>query len=127
MPVVHVTRPVPRIAVVELADRANSNLFTRELVHELFDAFRRLRETADVHVVVVHGYDSVFCAGGTQQELLGIVEGRVKFDDIPLYRLFLDCEAPVIWREKQGERPRNVGTGKKEPAARGTGHRIQLD
>jgi len=96
MSVVHVTRPAPRIAVVELADRANSNLFTRELVHELFDAFRRLREAADVHVVVVHGYDSVFCAGGTQQELLGIVEGRVKFDDIPLYRLFLDCETPVI-------------------------------
>jgi len=96
MPVVHLTRPAPRIAVVEMADRANSNLFTRELVHELFDTFARLRETGDVHAVVVHGYDSVFCAGGTQQELLGIVEGRVKFDDIPLYRLFLDCEVPVI-------------------------------
>jgi polyketide biosynthesis enoyl-CoA hydratase PksI len=96
MAVVHLTQPSRRIAVVEMADRANSNLFTRELVTELMAAFEGLRREPEVHAVVVHGYDSVFCAGGTQQELLGIVEGRVKFDDVPLYRLFLDCEVPVI-------------------------------
>jgi polyketide biosynthesis enoyl-CoA hydratase PksI len=96
MAVVHLSRPSRRIAVVEMADRANSNLFTRELVTELMAAFESLRRESEVHAVVVHGYDSVFCAGGTQQELLGIVEGRVKFDDVPLYRLFLDCEVPVI-------------------------------
>jgi polyketide biosynthesis enoyl-CoA hydratase PksI len=96
MAVVHLSRPSRRIAVVEMADRANSNLFTRELVSELMAAFEGLRREPEVHAVVVHGYDSVFCAGGTQQELLGIVEGRVKFDDVPLYRLFLDCDVPVI-------------------------------
>src|SRR4051812_8508069 len=94
--VVPLSQPARRIAVVELADRANSNLFTRELVTELMSAFDTIRRDPDVHAVVVHGYDSVFCAGGTQQELLGIVEGRVHFDDVPLYRLFLDCEVPVI-------------------------------
>lgn len=96
MAVVQMTRPARRIAVVEMADRANSNLFTRELVGELMAVFEGLKREPEVHAVVVHGYDSVFCAGGTQQELLGIVEGRVKFDDLPLYRLFLDCEVPVI-------------------------------
>jgi polyketide biosynthesis enoyl-CoA hydratase PksI len=96
MSVVHLSRPSARIAVVELADRANSNLFTRELVGELMETFARIREDAGIHAVVVHGYDSVFCAGGTQQELIGIVEGRVRFDDVPLYRVFLDCEVPVI-------------------------------
>jgi polyketide biosynthesis enoyl-CoA hydratase PksI len=46
--------------------------------------------------VVVHGYGSIFCPGGTRDELLGIFEGRIKFDDLPLYRLFLDCPVPVI-------------------------------
>jgi len=82
--------------VVEMADRANSNLFTQELVGELMETFALLRASGDVHAVIVHGYDSVFCAGGTQKELIGIVEGRVRFDDIPLYRVFLDCEVPVI-------------------------------
>lgn len=94
--VVTLTYTEPGVAVVELADRANSNLFTRELVTRLFAAFERIRQDATARAVVVHGYDSLFCTGGTKDELLGIFEGRIQFTDVPLYRLCLDCEVPVI-------------------------------
>lgn len=86
----------PGLAVIELADRANSNLFSRALVTGLFECMERIRGEASVRAVVVHGYDTMFCAGGTKDELLGIFEGRIQFTDVPLYRLFLDCEVPVI-------------------------------
>ena len=94
--VVHLTSPESNLAVVELADRANSNLFSRELVEGLFRCFDQIRANSEFRAVVVHGYDSLFCTGGTKDELLGIFEGRIQFTDVPLYRLFLDCELPVI-------------------------------
>jgi 4-carboxy-3-alkylbut-2-enoyl-[acp] decarboxylase len=86
----------PEIAVVELADRAHSNLFSEALVRGLLRSFEELRANQEVRVVVVHGYDSIFCAGGTREQLLRLHEGQVLFDDEPIYRLFLDCEVPVI-------------------------------
>jgi polyketide biosynthesis enoyl-CoA hydratase PksI len=94
--VVHLTRPADGIAVVELADRENSNMFSPDLVRGLIDVFARIAEDETVRVVVVHGYGTVFCPGGTRDELLGIFEGKISFDDLPLYRLFLDCPVPVI-------------------------------
>ena len=94
--VVLLTRPADGIAVVELADREHSNLFSPALVRGLVEAFAALAADTALRAVVVHGYGSVFCPGGTRDELLGIFEGRVKFDDLPLYRLFLDCPVPVL-------------------------------
>lgn len=86
----------PHVAVVEMADRENSNLFSKPLVEGLLRCFEEVRENREVRAVVVHGYDSIFCAGGTREELLRLHEGRIKFDDVPLYRIFLDCEVPVV-------------------------------
>jgi polyketide biosynthesis enoyl-CoA hydratase PksI len=94
--VVHLAYPDPRIAVVEMADRENSNQFTRALVEELAECVAQAQRNPDARVVVVHGYGSIFCTGGTRDELLGIFDGHIRFDDVPLYRLFLDCELPVI-------------------------------
>jgi polyketide biosynthesis enoyl-CoA hydratase PksI len=94
--VVHLTRPAPGVAVVELADQASSNTFSPALVQGLIDAFDAIAADPELRAVVVHGYGSIFCPGGTRDELLGIFEGRIKFDDLPLYRLFLDCPVPVI-------------------------------
>lgn len=94
--VVNLSYVSPRVAVVEMADRENSNLFSRPLVEGLLRSFAEVRANAEVRVVVVHGYDSIFCAGGTREELLRIHEGQIKFDDVPLYRIFLDCEVPVV-------------------------------
>jgi polyketide biosynthesis enoyl-CoA hydratase PksI len=86
----------PEIAVVELADRAQSNLFSEALIRGLLRSFEVVRANQEVRVVVVHGYDSIFCAGGTREQLLRLHEGQVSFDAEPIYRLFLDCEVPVI-------------------------------
>ncbi|MGE0713976.1 MAG: polyketide synthase [Alphaproteobacteria bacterium] len=94
--VVQLTRPEPGVAVVEMADRAASNTFSPALVQGLIDTFGAIAADGELRAVVVHGYGSVFCPGGTRDELLGIFEGRIKFDDLPLYRLFLDCPVPVI-------------------------------
>jgi len=93
--VVHTSSPAEHVLAVELADRNTGNLLSRELVTGLAAAVDSVRGS-DIRAVVVHGYDSFFCTGGTQDELRAIVEGRLKFDDVPLYRMFLDCEVPVI-------------------------------
>lgn len=94
--VVKLHYPDLRIAVVTLEDRTHSNLFSQALVEGLLARFSAITDNPEARVVIVHGYDSLFCTGGTQEELLGIVEGRIQFSDLPLYRLFLDCEIPVI-------------------------------
>jgi polyketide biosynthesis enoyl-CoA hydratase PksI len=94
--VVHLEKASPKIAVVTLEDRDNRNMFSRGLVTELMAVFRTVAEDPALHAVVVQGYDHLFSAGGTQQELLDIFERKVNFTDLPLYRLFLDCPIPVI-------------------------------
>jgi polyketide biosynthesis enoyl-CoA hydratase PksI len=85
-----------RVAVIELAEREHSNLLTERLLHDLARCIREVRASAEARVMVVHGYDSIFCAGGTQEQLMKIAEGQMSFDDPPFYRMFLDSEIPVI-------------------------------
>src|ERR1700674_2942414 len=72
--VVRVHYPQPRVAVVELADRANSNLLTKPLVQGLGRAFVQFGREPELRAVVVHGYDSFFCTGGTKEDLIGVFE-----------------------------------------------------
>jgi polyketide biosynthesis enoyl-CoA hydratase PksI len=95
-PVVTISRPSPGVAVVEMADRASRNTFSKALIRDLIAAFEALRGDDGVHAIVAHGYDSYFCVGGTQEELLDFADRRVQFDYLPLFRLFLDAEVPVI-------------------------------
>lgn len=94
--VVHLRFPEPGIAVIEMADRVHMNQFTHALVAGLQQALDKAQKQPDTRVVVLHGVDGVFCAGGTREELLGIADKHIRFDDLPLYRLLLDCEIPVV-------------------------------
>lgn len=94
--VVHLHRRSTAIAVIEMADREGRNTFTRALVGGLGVALRRVAEDRTIKVVVIHGYDSIFCAGGTQEELLTLAEHKVTFDAHDFYRALLDCPVPVI-------------------------------
>jgi polyketide biosynthesis enoyl-CoA hydratase PksI len=94
--VVHLSYPSPRVAVIELADREHTNQFTPALLEGLSKTLTAAVANPRTHVVVVHGYDAIFSAGGTQEQLMGIFEGRLSFDKPPFYRAFLDCELPVI-------------------------------
>jgi polyketide biosynthesis enoyl-CoA hydratase PksI len=87
----------PSIAVVKMEDRANRNGFSPELVQSLIQAWSELRDRGpEVKVVVIHGYDRIFSAGGTREELLALQNGRKDFTDRNFYRLLLDCEVPVV-------------------------------
>jgi polyketide biosynthesis enoyl-CoA hydratase PksI len=66
------------------------------LVQGLFERLAEIAADPDLKVVVLHGYDSVFLAGGTLGELLDIADGTRSFDDKGFYRLLLDCPLPVI-------------------------------
>jgi polyketide biosynthesis enoyl-CoA hydratase PksI len=94
--VVTLSYPEPAIAVVEMADRNARNTFSPALVDGLMRAFAAIQQQPQVKVVVIHGYENYFCCGGTREELLKILEGKLKFDDLAFYRLLLDCDVPTI-------------------------------
>ncbi|MBA2610940.1 MAG: enoyl-CoA hydratase/isomerase family protein, partial [Bacteroidetes bacterium] len=77
-------------------DRAAKNTFSRQLIDGLHQVFNELQQNPTVKVVVIHGYDTYFCCGGTQEELMAIFSGKLTFTDLDFYRILLDCEVPVI-------------------------------
>jgi polyketide biosynthesis enoyl-CoA hydratase PksI len=93
---VELTRPHPGVARLAMEDREGSNTFTLALVQGLFERMAEIAADPELRVVVLHGYDSVFLAGGTLGELLDIADGTRSFDDKGFYRLLLDCPLPVI-------------------------------
>jgi len=94
--VVTATRGGDGIWVVAMEDREGRNTFTRALVAGLFDALRRVGEDDQARAVVLHGFDTIFLAGGTVEELIGIAERKQRFDEAGFYRLLLDCPVPAI-------------------------------
>ena len=56
------------IAVVCMQERAGRNTFTVPLISGLAAAFGAIAASADAKVVVLHGADGVFSAGGTLEE-----------------------------------------------------------
>lgn len=95
-PVVHLTTVEPSIVQITMEDRTHKNTFSEGICAGLVDAFRRVASDPDCKVVVVTGYDTYFCSGGTQEGLLSLSSGQGKFTDTPIYHLPLACEVPVI-------------------------------
>jgi polyketide biosynthesis enoyl-CoA hydratase PksI len=86
----------PGIVQLTMHDRKFKNTFSYELMGALFEAFEKIRLNTSYRVVILTGYDSYFCSGGTQESLTMLHEGKGKFSDTNLYGLALDCEIPVI-------------------------------
>ena len=84
------------IAVVAMEDRASKNRFSDALVEGLRAAFDRIERTEGARVVVVQGYDTYFCCGGTLEELLDLVEGRLRFTAFDYHDLLMRCELPTV-------------------------------
>jgi polyketide biosynthesis enoyl-CoA hydratase PksI len=84
------------IAVVSMADRESRNRFSEALVQGLCAAFERIEKASETRAVVVHGYDSYFCCGGTLEELLQLSSGQLQFTAFHYYDLLLRCSVPVI-------------------------------
>lgn len=84
------------IAVVAMEEKEWGNTFTKRFKHDLMATFEEIAMDGALKVVVIHGYDPYFCCGGTQEELLEILEGKATFADLPFYNLLSRCELPVI-------------------------------
>lgn len=94
--VVRQERIEPSIVQVILEDRVHKNTFSAELCAGLLHAFASIASDEHCKVVIITGYDTYFCSGGTQEALLGLSDGQGKFTDYPIYNLPLACEVPVI-------------------------------
>lgn len=84
------------IAVIAMEERVYKNTFSEAFISGLEHAFSQISLNPEAKVVVLHGYDNYFCAGGTKEELVGIYRGELQFTDMKLYELLLRCEVPVI-------------------------------
>ncbi|WP_371826131.1 beta-ketoacyl synthase N-terminal-like domain-containing protein [Photobacterium sp. GJ3] len=85
------------IALVKMHDRANRNMLTDNLLAGLRHIFQQINQSSNVKVVVLTGYDNVFCMGGTAEMLNDLSENKGTFaDNAFVYRGLLDCKVPVI-------------------------------
>jgi len=84
------------IAVITMEDRDSKNTFSKALVAGLYKTFEAAENNPEVRVIVLKGYDTYFCCGGTKEDLLKLAAGEMTFVDMPFYRLLLDCKLPVI-------------------------------
>ena len=85
------------IALVEMNDERNRNMFNESLIRGLVGRFAQIAQRKDVKAVVVTGRGRVFSMGGSWEALVSISEQRTQFTDIPfLYRGLLDCSVPVV-------------------------------
>ncbi len=94
--VVDLQEVVPGVAQVTMQDRDHKNTLTVELVSGLLDTFARIQQDRRYRAVVLTGYDTYFCSGGTQEALLKLQEGIGTFADTDIYRVPMNCEIPVI-------------------------------
>lgn len=94
--VVHLKEIEPFVVQVTLEDRVQKNTFSEGICRGLVQAFQDIRKHPEYKVVIVTGYDTYFCSGGTQEVLLDLADGKGKFTDYPIYSLPLDCDIPVI-------------------------------
>jgi polyketide biosynthesis enoyl-CoA hydratase PksI len=86
----------PGVMQLTMQDRARKNALTPEMTAALQAAFTTIAANRSCKVLVITGYDSYFCSGGTREGLLALHEGRGTFADTALYGLPLNCEIPVI-------------------------------
>ncbi|WKB56125.1 polyketide synthase [Eleftheria terrae] len=94
--VVEVAEVEAGVVQITMQDREHKNTFSRALVAGLMDAFLHVRDTERYRAVVLTGYDTYFCSGGTKEGLLMLHQGQGKFTDMNIYSVPLDCEIPVV-------------------------------
>jgi len=94
--VVHAELVGDGVALVTMCDEAHRNMFSEGLVNGLHEIFAELGAREEVRAVVVQGYGTWFCSGGTPNSLASIQLGDSSFLDNPIFRLLLDCPLPTV-------------------------------
>ena len=85
------------IVIVKMQAKATKNMLNEQLIKSLEKTFLNLQERKDLKVVILTGYDNVFCMGGSQDVLAGIAENQQQYTDAPfVYKGLLEFKVPVI-------------------------------
>jgi amino acid adenylation domain-containing protein len=85
------------IALVKMEAKASRNMLTYQLVRSLHKTFLALREQKELKVVVLTGYDNIFCMGGAEEGLRDLADNKGKYTDLPfIYKGLLEFDVPVI-------------------------------
>ncbi|MCX8131444.1 MAG: polyketide synthase [Clostridia bacterium] len=84
------------IVQLTMQDRVYKNGFSEELIGGLLMAFEEIKNNSGYKVVILTGYDSYFCSGGTREGMLSIQADKLKFTDLEIHSIALDCPLPVI-------------------------------
>ncbi|NEQ72618.1 MAG: SDR family NAD(P)-dependent oxidoreductase [Okeania sp. SIO2C9] len=84
------------VVQITMKDEENRNAFSPGIIEGLYKCFGAVAQNKNYKVVVLTGYGNYFCSGGTKEELIGIYEREIKFNDLDFFRIALDCEIPVI-------------------------------
>ncbi|MCY7295056.1 polyketide synthase [Alteromonas sp. a30] len=84
------------IVLLTMKDEVSKNTFSPELLQGLQQAFSHINQHPTYKVVVMTGYDSYFCSGGTQEALLSLSEKEGNFTKGGIYSMPLDCRIPVV-------------------------------
>lgn len=88
----------PGILLVTMQDRVNKNTFSEAILAGLSDAFAAIGKSPSCKAVILTGYDTYFCSGGTQEALMAL-QGSPdrRFTEVSItYQLALECPVPVI-------------------------------
>ena len=94
---VKLTRHQNGIVEVSMQNKKFQNMLNEQLVNDLQVSFQKLRFDETVKVVILTGYDNIFCMGGSEDLLSDIANRKKRFTDLPfLFRGLLDFELPVI-------------------------------
>lgn len=86
-----------QIAVIYMEDKANSNMMTSQLYYMLLKTFNQIDSNPNIKVIILTGYDHVFCMGGTKENLSDIANMKEKCSTGSIiFKGLLSCQIPVI-------------------------------
>ncbi len=94
--VVHLTELGKGIVQITMRDEQYRNTFSQALIDGLYECFGQVARHHHYKVVILTGYDSYFCSGGTKEELIRLHRREIRFDALDFFHIALDCKLPVI-------------------------------
>jgi len=85
------------IAVISMHDKAHKNQLTSHLLNALEHCITSLARNVTIKVIIITGYEDIFCLGGDEETLVAITEQKIKYTAKPfIYQGLLECPIPVI-------------------------------
>ncbi|WP_444944873.1 SDR family NAD(P)-dependent oxidoreductase [Microbulbifer sp. ZKSA006] len=86
-----------QIAIVRMEDRESKNMLSDALQLGLQKAISDVQKNGQIKVMILTGYDNLFCMGGTKDGMMNIANKKYNYTAAPfLYRGLLELDIPVI-------------------------------